>query len=180
MGLQLMMLKLPLALLFIVVGLAYGHHDKKYKYNKPYDKGYDKKYDKGYDKGYDKEESGERAGYNKGYDKGYNKGYDKHSEESKEETKSYGGKKGKYGGYRTAHETADVDQWAPFEMGSIRLPGVAKPLTLRIKVQPAANPSEPNEPQSARMDDDHTDFYTDFKPLHSARAPDDDDRTWWR
>ena len=91
-----------------------------------------------------------------------------------------------------------------------RLPGVAKPLTLRIKVQPAANPSEPNEPQSARMDDDHTDFYTDFKPLHSARGPDepvaepvheevaedpnpsepnerqsargpdDDDRTWWR
>merc|ERR550519_2999944 len=135
------MLKLPLALLFIVVGLAYGHHDKKYKYNKPYDKGYDKKYDKGYDKGYDKK-------YDKGYDKGYNKGYDKGYEESIEETKSYGGKNGKYGGYRTALDLGNVD------LGSIGLPGVAKPLTLRIKVQPAPNPSEPNEPQSSRNTDD--------------------------
>merc|ERR1712055_261704 len=95
-------------------------------------------------KGYDKEESGERAGYNKGYDKGYNKGYDKGYEESIEETKSYGGKKGKYGGYRTALDLGNVD------LGSIGLPGVAKPLTLRIKVQPAPNPSEPNEPQSSR------------------------------
>merc|ERR1712055_446133 len=143
MGLQLMMLKLPLALLFIVVGLAYGHHDKKYKYNKPYDKGYDKKYDKGYDKGYDKEESGERAGYNKGYDKGYDKGYEE-SLECPPFCMSYGGKKGKSGGNQTALDLGNVD------LGSIGLPGVAKPLTLRIKVQPAPNPSEPNEPQSSR------------------------------
>merc|ERR1712055_181026 len=86
MGLHLEMLKLPLALLFIVVGLAYGT-----KYSPP--------------------SNGPRSTRTR---------------------------------YKSRNVPGNVD------LGSIRLPGVAKPLTLRIKVLPAPNPSEPNEPQSSR------------------------------
>merc|ERR1712055_607049 len=86
MGLHLEMLKLPLALLFIVVGLAYGT-----KYSPP--------------------SNGPRSTRTR---------------------------------YKSRNVPGNVD------LGSIRKPGVAKPLTLRIKVLPAPNPSEPNEPQSSR------------------------------
>merc|ERR1711990_1096976 len=171
MGLQLEMLKLPLALLFVVVstrvGLAYGkpgpgprhqgNNDPRYMETPPYEgpspaSGYDQD-------GYRYGKHGSHDKY--GHDKEYNKGYDKHSEESKEESKSYGDKKHnyggygfrygkhgsyhkeesgrKYGGYRTALDLGK------FNLGSIRLPGVAKPLTLKIKVQPDPNPSKPVE-----------------------------------
>merc|ERR1711990_1401745 len=123
MGLQLEMLKLTLALLFIVVGLAYGteyspsfmewlskapsssspgwnrHMDPPpfFPENEAggYRYGKHGSYNKKLALNYDDKEYDKK--YNKGYDKKYNKGYDKHSEESTEETKSYGGKKDKYG-----------------------------------------------------------------------------------
>merc|ERR1711990_1200290 len=115
MGLQLEMLKLTLALLFIVVGLAYGT-----EYSPSFMEWLSKapsSSSPGWNRHMDpppffpeNEAGGYRYGkhgsYNKKlalnyddkeYDKKYNKGYDKHSEESTEETKSYGGKKDKYG-----------------------------------------------------------------------------------
>merc|ERR1711931_605437 len=126
MGLQLEMLKLTLALFFIVVGLAYGSPPSNWhtssgkdrwggvglnleqwdkvlatRLNVPRSPGNWKPDNEAGGYRYGKHGSYDDKGYdkkdNKGYDKKYNKGYDKHSEESKEETKSYGGKKDKYG-----------------------------------------------------------------------------------
>merc|ERR1711990_1183644 len=151
----------------------HGSHDK-YGHDKEYNKGYDKHSEeskeesKSYgDKKHNYGGYGFRYGKHGSYhNKGYNKGYDKHSEESTEETKSlspedksYGGKKKtygkhgsyhkeesgrKYGGYRTALDLGKFNL-GKLNLGSIRLPGVAKPLTLKIKVRPDHNPSEPTE-----------------------------------
>merc|ERR1711990_829306 len=114
MGLQLEMLKLTLALLFIVVGLAYGTeysppsnwHTTSGKDRwggvglnlEPWDKELEKRLNVPRSPGNwkpdtDPQATGYRYGkhgsyHDKGYNKGYNRGYDKHSEESTEETKS--------------------------------------------------------------------------------------------
>merc|ERR1711990_1105563 len=238
MGLQLEMLKLPLALLFVVVstrvGLAYGkpgpgprhqgNNDPRYMETPPYEgpspaSGYDQD-------GYRYGKHGSHDKY--GHDKEYNKGYDKHSEESKEESKSYGDKKHnyggygfrygkgyivseesretnpfggiygggyrygkhgsyhkeesgrKYGGYRTALDLGKLN------LGSIRLPGVAKPLTLKIKVQPDPNPSKPVEEPVPEEVAEESEKLTAFRkslspwasmqPLAGAKVPRSRDR----
>merc|ERR1719495_3072401 len=247
------MLKLPLALLFIVVGLAYGkkYSPPKYdkysgalryakqseesteepKYASPEEKYDKKKYAKqseesteapyasaedkyGKKKKYSPYRTGKHGSY---HDKGYNpyRTYDKYAPDPyrtkydkyapdpyrtkydkyapdpyRTGTEDEGEKEDEKKSYRTYYERTPYrtkyDKYAPkspyrtaldlgkdVDLGSFRLPGVAKPLTLRIKVQPDPNPSKPNEPQSSRMDDDHTDFYTDFKPNEpqSSRSP---------
>merc|ERR1711970_1256245 len=218
MGLQLEMLKLPLALLFIVVGLAYGkkYSPPKYdkysgalryakeseesteepKYASPEEKYDKKKYAKqseesteapyaspedkyGKKKKYSPYRTGKHGSY---HDKGYNpyRTYDKYAPDPyrtkydkyapdpyRTETEEEGEKEDEKKSYRTYYERTPYrtkyDKYAPkspyrtaldlgkdVDLGSFRLPGVAKPLTLRIKVQPDPNPSKPNEPQSSR------------------------------
>merc|ERR1711990_858950 len=182
MGLQLEMLKLTLALLFIVVGLAYGteyspsfmewlpkapsssgnwnqHIPLKalrwqwMALDQPPNLFYDitpKPYQKNDDKGYDKKSNGgyEHLGVSHvdgpsilglRYGKGPKASRGIVSEEHGAEP--WHGERETYGNpYRTA-----LDLGKDVDLGSIRLPGVAEPLTLRIKVQPDPNPSKPVE-----------------------------------
>merc|ERR1711990_660832 len=66
--------------------------------------------------------------------------------------------------YRTA-----LDLGKDVDLGSIRLPGVAEPLTLRIKVQPDPNPSKPVEEPVPEEAAEETEKPTASRP--AARGP---------
>merc|ERR1719495_2631291 len=146
-----------------------SYHDKGYNPYRTYDKYAPDPYRTGTeDKGEKEDEKKSYRTYDKYAPDPYRTKYDKYAPDPyRTGTEEEGEKKDEKKSYRTYYERTPYrtkyDKYAPkspyrtaldlgkdVDLGSFRLPGVAKPLTLRIKVQPDPNPSKPNEPQSSR------------------------------